>query len=300
MSFLFGGSKNQQTSSSSSSNQAYPQLSGQAQPLISSGNGAASMLNKLLGISPDNGNQTLYNIGSAFGGFSPRGLGGMNDYSDWGWGSGMGGGVPYAGGTDADGMASPTSGPSKQDAANGMQSWLDNSGYSWVRDQGNRGLEGTYASHGAASSGAAAKALTKYNSGLANTYLQQYIGNLQDQQKMGLGAMGTLAGAGQTSSSTGQGTSSQSNGAGQAIGTALAMIAMSDRRAKKNIKYLSTMDNGLAVYSFDYLWGETGNIGVMADEVSDKLPEALGPVIAGFQTVRYNKIPGWEGFVNAL
>ena len=175
-----------------------------------------------------------------------------------------------------------------------------NSGYSWVRDQGNKGLEGTYAGKGVANSGAAMKALTKYNSGLANTYLQQYIGNLQDQQKMGLGAMGTLAGAGQTSSSTGQGTSSQNNGSGKAIGTALALIAMSDRRAKTNIQYITTMDNGLNVYSFDYIWGDKKNIGVMADEVQKLLPEALGPTVNGYQTVRYDRIPDWEVFVNAL
>lgn len=266
MSFLFGGSKQKQTSSSSSSNLAYPQISGQASPLIDSGNGASSVLNSLLGIPS------------------------FNPYQQFG------GGYDPVSGTMSYGGSEGTS----TSGADGLSSWLNNSGYNWVRDQGMKGLEGSYASKGMPSSGAAAKALTKYSSGLANTYLQQYISNLQDQQKMGLGAMGTLAGAGQVSSSTGTSSGSSNNGAGSAIGTALALFAMSDRRLKEDVVRIGELPNGLPVYSFKYVGRKTRNVGVMADEVEKTIPSALGPVIDGYQSVDYGKVPGFKEFYDAL
>jgi hypothetical protein len=66
-----------------------------------------------------------------------------------------------------------------------------------------------------------------------------------------------------------------------------AAITASDRRLKTGIKYLYTRLDGLRVYLYHYLWGGPQYLGVMADEVAVKRPDALGPVINGFATVDY-------------
>lgn len=65
-----------------------------------------------------------------------------------------------------------------------------------------------------------------------------------------------------------------------------AAVMASDRRLKKNIKAIGRRLDGLMLYIWDYIWGET-QVGVMADEVAEKRPEALGPTIRGFATVDY-------------
>lgn len=79
--------------------------------------------------------------------------------------------------------------------------------------------------------------------------------------------------------------------AAQAAGAAAP--AFSDPRLKKHVGLIERMANGLGVYRFRYLWEKStvpAHIGVMADEVARIVPEALGPVIAGYMTVNYGKL----------
>jgi hypothetical protein len=69
-----------------------------------------------------------------------------------------------------------------------------------------------------------------------------------------------------------------------------AITKFSDRRLKHSIKELFTRLDGLKVYLFKYLWNDDWEIGVMADEVALRRPEALGPIIAGYATVDYGKL----------
>ncbi len=62
--------------------------------------------------------------------------------------------------------------------------------------------------------------------------------------------------------------------------------AMSDRRLKTNIQEIGMMANGLKLYSFDYVWGESST-GLMADEVADLMPEAVSEGPGGFLMVDY-------------
>lgn len=50
---------------------------------------------------------------------------------------------------------------------------------------------------------------------------------------------------------------------------------MSDRRTKTNIKRIGQADNGLPIYSYNYVWGGPVQIGFMADEVEAFKPEAV-------------------------
>ncbi len=74
----------------------------------------------------------------------------------------------------------------------------------------------------------------------------------------------------------------------------------SDPRLKTNIDHVGSFDDGLLVYEFDYIdppSPEIGaympmgrHLGVMADQVAELRPWALGPVVAGYQVVDYGAL----------
>ena len=91
----------------------------------------------------------------------------------------------------------------------------------------------------------------------------------------------------------------------QAIGPALISAAgsaasafASDARLKTRIQKVGSHDDGLGIYDFDYIDDMPEGIkahcpegrqrGVMASEVAKLRPWALGPVVDGFATVRYD------------
>jgi hypothetical protein len=61
---------------------------------------------------------------------------------------------------------------------------------------------------------------------------------------------------------------------------------ISDRRMKKNINRVGTLDNGLPVYSYNYIWGGPVEIGVIAQDVEQFRPEAVSQ-IGGIKAVDY-------------
>lgn len=73
---------------------------------------------------------------------------------------------------------------------------------------------------------------------------------------------------------------------GKGLGIASVVAGLSDRRLKKNITKVGELEDGLPVYEYDYIWGERST-GVMADEVAEIRPWALGPKVGDFQTVNY-------------
>lgn len=68
----------------------------------------------------------------------------------------------------------------------------------------------------------------------------------------------------------------------------VGMLPFSDRRVKENIKRVGTLDNGLPVYAYNYLWDKTTIVGVMADEVEKIHPEAVVEDGNGIKHVRYD------------
>ena len=98
-----------------------------------------------------------------------------------------------------------------------------------------------------------------------------------------------------------KGTQKTSGGLGQmlmqGIGAAAGAYAASDPALKENIERVGDGPDGLALYAFDYIAPPTDaiapymkqgrQVGVMADEVARLRPDALGPVIDGYQTVNY-------------
>ena len=97
----------------------------------------------------------------------------------------------------------------------------------------------------------------------------QNAANAQFMQGLfGLGAAGLMAPAGTFGGATG---------------------LFSDRRLKTNIKQVGVADNGLNIYSYNYVWGGPTHLGYMADEVEKIAPQAVGES-QGFKTVNYGMI----------
>jgi len=76
------------------------------------------------------------------------------------------------------------------------------------------------------------------------------------------------------------------SGAGS-LASGAAALGASDRRLKTNIRKVSEFFDGLGKYTWNYIWGGPEVVGVMADEVAQLRPWALGPEMAGFATVNY-------------
>lgn len=82
-------------------------------------------------------------------------------------------------------------------------------------------------------------------------------------------------------------------GAGLAAALPALFGLFSDRRVKKNIKFLYELPDGLNVYSFEYIWKSAKQIGLMADEVFRKYPFAVTSNPQGVAVVNYGMVPTW-------
>lgn len=171
----------------------------------------------------------------------------------------------------------------------GFNLFKDATGFDFAAEQGSRGITGNAAARGLLRSGSTGKSLVDYGNNIQNQYAQSYMDRLMGLSGLGMQAGGLVTQAGQTSESQGK----SKEGIGKALGAAASMAAMSDRRLKKDIKEVGKLANGLNLYEFKYVDDSGPFIGVMADEVADIQPEALGPVIDGYQSVDYGKI-NWE------
>jgi hypothetical protein len=118
---------------------------------------------------------------------------------------------PKAGGTINDFLG--LNGTTAQTGAKNMfGTYKDAAGYNFNLDQQNDALNSSNASKGLLKSGSSLKALTKYQTGLADSYAQNWLGDLQGQQATGLSAANALAGVG--SAFVNQTTNNNNNAAG--------------------------------------------------------------------------------------
>jgi hypothetical protein len=86
----------------------------------------------------------------------------------------------------------------------------------------------------------------------------------------------------------------RSQGLGSIFGLAgslgSAAIMASDRRIKHAIKRVGTLANGIATYVFSYIGETARHFGVMAQEVLNVMPEAVGTADNGYMYVDYRKL----------
>ena len=76
----------------------------------------------------------------------------------------------------------------------------------------------------------------------------------------------------------------------EALTITLKLNLRSTEVGEHTIERIGQLISGLPVYLFTYINSGIQTIGVMADEVEKLAPEALGPVVAGYNTVDYGKL----------
>jgi outer membrane immunogenic protein len=64
----------------------------------------------------------------------------------------------------------------------------------------------------------------------------------------------------------------------------------SDVRLKRDLVRLRTLDNGIGIYRFRYFWSDELYVGVMAQEVSKVIPEAVTEAPDGYLRVDYTRL----------
>jgi hypothetical protein len=167
-----------------------------------------------------------------------------------------------------------------QSQTDALSNWANSGGYQYLLNQGINGINADRSAKGLLQSGSTATGVTRMANGLAQTYLNQYMQQLQNYGQLGLGSAGVLASAGQHSEGTGTSTET-SKGAKQGLlgdiaqGVGAYAAMGSDVRMKMNIEHIGEYKNGLNKYRFEYKDNPGVKvIGAMAHEVKEIMPEA--------------------------
>jgi len=199
-------------------------------------------------------------------------------------------------------------------------------GYQFQLKTGGQALTNSMTPGSGALSGATLKSLMSFNQGLAGQYYNNYVSQLLQQAQLGQNAAGNLgtsgtqlgtgiaqAGAaaagsqaagivGETNALSsiplgmmmmsgngggGGGYITQTGGTGSGGGYGGGGGSYSDRRLKEDIKRVGITDGGLPVYTFRFKGEKRTYMGVMADEVLNKIPEAVSKDDNGFYRVNY-------------
>jgi outer membrane immunogenic protein len=70
----------------------------------------------------------------------------------------------------------------------------------------------------------------------------------------------------------------------------LGQVLLSDIRLKRDITLIGHLDDGLGLYRYRYVWGDTVYVGVMAQEVAGVRPDAVALGDDGYLRVDYRKL----------
>ena len=94
-------------------------------------------------------------------------------------------------------------------------------------------------------------------------------------------------------------SSAQINTGKQFLGNALSAAAMmfSDVRLKENLRPVGRLDNGLTVYCFNFAGSKVSQLGLLAQEVAEVIPEAVFEDENGYLMLNYDlAVQPVEGF----
>lgn len=166
----------------------------------------------------------------------------------------------------------------------GFDAYKRATGFDAAAEAGSRGITGNAAAAGLLRSGGTAKDLQALGNRMQNQYADSYLDKMFNQANLGYNAAQILGGAGTTSTSK----SKSKNGIGGFLGSVAGGLAASDIRLKKNIFKIGELSNGLSLYQYRYIDDRGPFVGVMAQEVAKKMPDAIGPTINGYLTVDYS------------
>jgi hypothetical protein len=171
----------------------------------------------------------------------------------------------------------------------GYQNYLQNAGYAPAMREMSRGVVGQGAASGLLNSGATTKALQTRGTELNQQFYDNYLQHLTGLAGLGLQGGGLVANTGQVSNGTSTGGGPSTIGSIASTVGGIASI-FSDRRLKTDIEKIGEEADGLGIYRYRYHGQREHVAGVMADEVAELRPWALGPVVAGFATVNYGAL----------
>lgn len=166
----------------------------------------------------------------------------------------------------------------------GWEAFKRMTGFDSRAERGSRGVTNNAAAGGLLRSGSSAMGLERYSNDLENESIGQYLQSLLGLSQGGQQSANILTDAGKFSRSR----SSQYDGS---LGKTLGKM-LSDPRLKTDVVKLGEMEDGLGIYEWTYIWEneDERNVGVMADEVAELRPWALGPEVDGFMTVDYGAL----------
>lgn len=182
------------------------------------------------------------------------------------------------------------------DKGAGYNAYKDSTGYNNIFNEAIRGVSSSAAAKGLLASGSTVRALADRGGQLAQqnfgNYLQQLLAGSQAGLQGGANLAGIIGDAGKYSYENKKGSLLEGLGSlGKGIGS--AAVAFSDRALKTDVALVGRKPDGLGVYEYRYLWDEPSDpvrCGVMADEVAELRPQALGPVVNGYATVDYGAL----------
>lgn len=144
-----------------------------------------------------------------------------------------------------------------------------NAGFDNALNYGADAITGNAAAQGLLRSGSTKKSLGNMITSLTGQYYDNFLNHVGQLGQLGLGAAGTLAGAGQ-----------ESHGSGSSTGGIIPGLAQlfSDERVKTDIVPVGLLENGLTIYTFRYIGMPQVHMGLIAQEVAQIHPEAVHEV----------------------
>lgn len=204
-------------------------------------------------------------------------------------------------GTTAYGNATGANGASGN--AQAVQSFMNNPGYSFQQQQGDNSVNATAAANGTTNSGNQQIALSNYNQGLAGTSWNNYVSSLAPYLNFNTanasGAGGLYSGLGNQLNSSDMTQGNAAYGAQTSIGNANAnsdlaglnasanilnagmnaggalLGFLSDARAKEDIAPVGSLADGQTIYRYRYKGDPRHQIGLLAQEVEQAVPDAV-------------------------
>lgn len=117
-------------------------------------------------------------------------------------------------------------------------------------------------------------------------FLQQQQYPFQTTQWLASLLSGIAGGSGGTSTTTGPSPSALSSIGGLGLG---AYALLSDERAKEGIEHVGSLKDGQKIYRYNYKGDPTTRIGLLAQEVEKRHPDAVGETGEGIKAVDYDK-----------
>lgn len=251
-------------------------------PYSERGNAAGNAINSLLGLGqaqnqggPENvitgqaaPNSGVYSFNPAYGVSNTNGMI-TQDGPDYGgvMGQGFNGypgfqvNQPQAGGTVQ--TSAPPADP-QADYQNAFQNYQNSTGFQFRQEQGNNALNTGYAARGSLRSGAAMKDFARFNQNIGSQEFGNYLGQLGNQQNVGLAGASAIAGVSQNMA----GAISANN---DSAGTAAANAAL--LRGQANSNMAGGIANGLGTFlgsSFGSLGG--GSVNRASNQLIDQNP----------------------------